>query len=141
VGPVAALFEFIPAIATHSECFQSSVTSAQQTPECPGPGARADGNCVTLVQISNPYPSLQTLLQHGGAVPVIFAGRLVIQVNYDYVASNHLRVLSRDDRTYITPRGPAIVDLSRVPVSKLPSRSIEVIRDDRPLCEERVGHG
>jgi hypothetical protein len=110
-------------------------------PLAPGPGARADGNCVTLVQISNPYPSLQALLQRGGAVPVIFAGRLVIQVNYDYVASNHLRVLSRDDRTYITPRGPAIVDLSRVPVSDRPSRSIEVIRGDRPLCEERVGHG
>ena len=110
-------------------------------PLAPGPGARADGKCVTLVQISNPYPSLQALFQHGGAVPVIFAGRLVIQVNYDYVASNHLRVLSRDDRTYITPRGPAIVDLSRVPESELPPRSIEVIRDDRPLCEERVGHG
>jgi hypothetical protein len=49
--------------------------------------------------------------------------------------------LSRDDRTYITPRGPAIVDLTRVPVSELPSGSIEVIRSDRPICEERVGHG
>jgi hypothetical protein len=66
---------------------------------------------------------------------------LVIQVNYDYIASNHLRVLSGDDRTYITPLGPAIVDLGRVPVSELPSRSIEVIRGDRPFCEERVGHG
>ena len=110
-------------------------------PLAPGPGARADGNCVTLVQIRNIYPSLRALLQHGGAVPVIYAGRLVIQVNYDYIASNHLRVLSRDDRTYITPLGPAIVDLGRVPVSELPSRSIEVIRGDRPFCEERLGHG
>jgi hypothetical protein len=110
-------------------------------PLAPGPGARADGNCVTLVQIRNIYPSLRALLQHGGAVPVIYAGRLVIQVNYDYVASNRLRVLSRDDRTYITPLGPAIVDLGRVPVSELPSGSIEVIRGDRPICEERVGHG
>jgi hypothetical protein len=108
-------------------------------PLAPGPGA--DGNCVTLVQIRNIYPSLRALLQHGGAVPVIYAGRLVIQVNYDYIASNRLRVLSRDDRTYITPLGPAIVDLARVPVSELPSGSIEVIRGDRPICEERVGHG
>jgi hypothetical protein len=110
-------------------------------PLAPGPGARADGNCVTLVQIRNIYPSLRALLQHGGAVPVIYAGRLLIQLNYDYIAFNHFRVLSRDDRTYITPLGPAIVDLSRVPVSELPSGSIEVFRDDRPLCEERVGHG
>ena len=110
-------------------------------PLAPGPGLYGDRNCVTLVQIRNIYPSLRALLQHGGAVPVIYAGRLVIQVNYDYIASNHLRVLSRDDRTYITPRGPAIVDFGRVPVSELPSRSIEVIRGDRPLCGERVGHG
>jgi hypothetical protein len=109
-------------------------------PLAPGPGARADRNCVTLVQIRNLYPSLRALLQHGGAAPVIYAGRLVIQVNYDYIASNGLRVLSRDDRTYITPRGPAIVDLGRVPVSELPSGSIEVIRGDRPLCEGG-GHG
>jgi hypothetical protein len=70
-----------------------------------------------------------------------YAGRLVIQVNYDYIAPNRLRVLSRDDRPYITPRGPAIVDLGRVPVSELPSGSIEVIRGDRPICEERSGHG
>jgi hypothetical protein len=108
-------------------------------PLTPGPGA--DRNCVTLVQITNPYPSLRALLQHGGAAPVIYAGRLVIQVNYDYIASNHLRVLSRDDRTYITRRGPAIVDLGRVPVSELPSGSIEVIRGDRPICEQRAGHG
>src|SRR5262249_23759569 len=107
----------------------------------PGPGLRADRNCVTLVQIRNPYPSLQALLRRGGAAPVIYAGRLVIQVNYDYLVSNRLRALSRDDRAYITPRGAAIVDLGRVPVSELPSGSIEVIRGDRPICEERVGHG
>ena len=111
-------------------------------PLAPGPNwSLADRDCVTLVQISNIYPSLLALLQHGGAAPVIYAGRLVIQVNYDYIASNRLRVLSRDDRTYITPLGPAIVDLGRVPVSELPSGSIEVICGDRPICEERGGHG
>jgi hypothetical protein len=111
-------------------------------PLASGPdGSRADRNCVILVQIRNLYPSLRALLQHGGAAPVIYDGRLVIQVSYDYIASSHLRLLSRDDRTYITPRGPAIVDLTRVPVSELPSGSIEVIRGDRPICEERVGHG
>jgi hypothetical protein len=111
-------------------------------PLAPGPNwSLADRDCVTLVQISNIYPSLRALLQHGGAAPVIYAGRLVIQVNYDYIASNRLPVLSRDDRTYITPRGPAIVDLGRVPVFELPSGSIEVIRGDRPICEERGGHG
>jgi hypothetical protein len=81
----------------------------------PGPNwSLADRDCVTLVQISNVYPSLLALLQHGGAAPVMYAGRLVIQVNYNYIASNRLHVLSRDDRTYITPRGPAIVDLGRV---------------------------
>jgi hypothetical protein len=83
-------------------------------------GSRADRNCVTLVQIRNIYPTLRALLQNGGAAPVIYAGRLVIQVNYDYIASNRLRVLSRNDRMYITPRGAAIVDLGRVPVSELP---------------------
>jgi hypothetical protein len=111
-------------------------------PLAPGPkGSLADRDCVTLVQIRNIYPSLRALLQHGGAAPVIYAGRLVIQVNYDYIASNRLRALSRDDRTYITPLGPAIVDLGRVPGSELPSGSIEVIRGDRPICEERSGHG
>ena len=103
------------------------------------PSAAAPDGCATLVQIRNMYPSLRALLQHGGAAPVIYAGRLVIQVNYDYIASNRLRVLNRDDRTYITPRGPAIVDPSRAPVSELPSRSIEVIRSDRPICGG--GHG
>jgi hypothetical protein len=50
-------------------------------PLAPGPDrSRADPNCVTLVQIGNIYPSLWALLQHGGAAPVIYDGRLIIQV-------------------------------------------------------------